>query len=779
MDKQMTQKSRIIEQGALFDQCPRPFGVVEVVLDESGKPVDIVYLYLNEALAAITDSTVEELQGKAIYELWPGDEIWLRYFYLAAYEQESHEFEAVSEMLKQFFHMTTFPISPGYCGFIINDVKNWVQHAYETMSNASTGLFIYDARNRKLMLTPSAQKHCRLDISYMAIDEFADILFGAAGEGLKQQAAQLKHPGDQLHFEEQLSDGRWMRIIVGLPSNGELFAYGFLEDITRSKEAEIINDRYMEIVDSISRENFVLILADLDKDMITPYRIRDKRFDLRPLSPQGLSYSEFLPKYIDQYVVDSDKELVSRELNVDVLSQKLDAGEDDVSIIYQHVFDDIPQFIELRLFRLSPDSKRLVMAGRDINSEMQDQIQQTEALQTALDLAQHASKAKSTFLTNMSHDFRTPMNSIMGFANIALDNIDDKDRVEDSLKKILLSSNHLISLINDILDVSRIESGRIELAEESVSIADIAQNLESVFAGEAAQRSIDFSVQVTDVKKDEVKADVLRLNQILVNTVGNAMKFTRRGGSVDVSIRQLDKSLPNASQEYNFYEFVISDTGCGMSPEFVEKLFLPFERDSRDFITKTEGTGLGMTITKNLVDLMGGNIKVKTALNEGTTFYITLPLRPSSTIGTFTSADKNKVHHHDDRKFDGKTLLVVDDDELSREIACHLLREHGFFVEEACDGDIAVERFTSSDPHHFDAIVMDMRMPRMNGDEACRVIRDLDRDDATSVPIIAATADAFAESYDRSRDAGMTAHVTKPLNIHELLDVLEESIANK
>ena len=442
---------------------------------------------------------------------------------------------------------------------------------------------------------------------------------------------------------------------------------------------------------------------------------------------------------------------------------------------FRRLFGDEEQYVELRIIRLPQRDSKVILAARNVTGEMREQLRQKVALQNALDLAEHASQAKSTFLTNMSHDFRTPMNSISGFASIALDHLNDTDRVRDCLRKIMLSSDHLLSLVNDILDVSRIESGKMSFNEDIVSLPDAVIEVQDMFDEKAEAVGIDLTIDVDSLAHPQVVTDPLRLNQILVNTVGNAVKFTPAGGLVTVTLTE----LPDAPRGFGSYRMTVSDTGCGMTPEFLDRIFLPFERDGLGYANKTEGTGLGMTITKSLVDLMGGEIAVESVVGRGSTFAITLPLRVADADELAEAREKAAAAERCQRDFTGCKVLVVDDDDLSREILVEILKDYGFKPEEARDGDAAVRKVASVEPFYYDAVLMDMRMPRMDGDEATREIRALDRPDAATLPIIAETADAFEEGQRRARDAGMTALTTKPLNIHELMALLAEHIPEK
>lgn len=766
-------KGHFDECARLFDRSPQPFGIVRVILDEKSEPQDAIYEYLNPSMLSITDQTLDELRGEGIYRIWPdGDRTWLRYYYLAAYHNQVNEFETVSEAFEQFLNVVVFPIEPGYCGFFIQDMTNWVGQAQLSLENTSSGIFFFDLSSRMLLLTSALRKMVGMQHSYTDLEGFIKHIYG--GEGNEELLVSFDIPADGLlsiFHEGRSQDGTWYQLSLGHTGSTDRFAYGLLRDISRIKEAEDRSAKRMDIIDSISRENFALYLVDLDDDLIELYRIRDDISNpLTNIGGRKMRYTDYINLYLERYVQEADREKIYNELARESIIKRLDSGVSEFSLSFKRSFSEDSQFVELRIVRLNDLSHNIVIAVRSIQDELHEQLRQKEILQNALELAKHANDAKSTFLTNMSHDFRTPMNSITGFAGIALDNIDDREKVEDCLHKILLSSEHLLSLINDILDVSRIESGKMVLDEEVVSIGEIKESIESVFTSDADYRGIDFKVIPAEIKNRVVRTDKMKVNQILLNTVGNAMKFTPRGGSVTVSLKQLKCEAPG----YASYEFTVEDTGYGMSPEFVERIFVPFEREANSVDGNIEGTGLGMTITKNLVELFNGTIEVESKLGEGSRFIITLPMRTVEDEATERQFESKDDKAYKNIRFDGFRALVVDDDVLSREVMVEILKKYGFEVIEAQDGEQAVQVFKDSADGYFDILIMDMRMPKKNGDEATKEIRSLDREDAEDIPIVAATADAFEEGYRRAREVGMTAHTTKPIKTKSLITLLAD-----
>ena len=538
----------------------------------------------------------------------------------------------------------------------------------------------------------------------------------------------------------------------------------------------------------------------------------------------------------------------------------------------------------------------LVMSDRTADKQV------NQALSDAVAAAETANRAKSTFLSNMSHDIRTPMNAIIGFTTLALSNIDDTDRVKDYLGKTLASSNHLLSLINDVLDMSRIESGKIHLEEVEVNLSDVLHDLKTIVSGQIYAKQLEFYMDAMDVTDEDVYCDKTRLNQILLNLLSNAIKFTPAGGTVSVRVRQLAGKVRGCGQ----YEFRIKDNGIGMSQEFAQKIFEPFERERTSTVSRIQGTGLGMAITKNIVDMMGGTIKVQTAQGKGSEFIICLPMRTQAehrpvekiteleglkalvvdddfnTCDSVTkmlvkvgmraewtlsgkeavlrarqSIEMSDVYHayiidwrlpdmngievtrqirslHDDTPiiiltaydwsdieveakaagvtafcskpmfmsdlretlmsalgqnqtdaaqellpqknadFKGRHILLVEDNELNREIAQEILREYGFRVDTAENGAVAVEKVCTAAPGSYDLVLMDVQMPVMDGYTATRKIRALDDPARAKIPILAMTANAFDEDRCNALESGMNGFLSKPIVIGDLVQELHK-----
>lgn len=390
--------------------------------------------------------------------------------------------------------------------------------------------------------------------------------------------------------------------------------------------------------------------------------------------------------------------------------------------------------------------------------------QKNVALQLAVQRETKANLAKREFLFNMSHDIRTPMNAIIGFTALAQTHIDDRGQVEDYLKKISVSSQHLLSLINDVLDMSRIESGKVTLEAKPVHLPELVHELRDIVQAVVSEKDLSLTLDTVGVENEDVIADPLRLEQILINVLANAVKFTPDGGQISLWIVQKD----TAPAGYADFEFHIKDNGIGMSEEFQKHIFEQFARERTSTVSKIQGTGLGMAITKSLVDMMGGRITVKSEQGKGSEFTISLrfPIGEAKTEQTPPAAKASASA--------GKKLLVVEDNELNLEIASTLLKEAGFEVDTAENGKVAVEKVEAASADRYDLILMDIQMPEMDGYEATRRIRALPDTKKAALPIVAMTANAFEDDRKNALRAGMNGHIAKPLDIQKLFQVLSE-----
>ena len=417
------------------------------------------------------------------------------------------------------------------------------------------------------------------------------------------------------------------------------------------------------------------------------------------------------------------------------------------------------QFMFIVMFVLSVLFTALLLA---IGARMKATV-----IQGNLKRAEAANLAKSEFLSRMSHEIRTPMNGIVGMSTIAMQNIDNTDKIKDCLEKVIMSSKHLLALINDVLDMSKIESGKVELRHESFNFRAFLQDFENLYGEQAKSKGISYETILASDLEVQIIGDSLRLNQVLSNLLSNALKFTPAKGMIKLRV-----SKTGEDQENVYLRFEVIDTGCGIAEENYDKIFESFEQENVDVTYKYGGTGLGLSIVKRFTGLIGGGIHVTSVQGSGSTFTVDLPfgkIKESGKPTRFSDIngrnDLAKDCYAVDYDFKGKRILLVEDNELNREIAEELIGVTGASVESAEDGVQAVEMFKESAEGYYDLILMDVQMPHMDGYEATRCIRALGRSDAQKVPIFAMTANAFAEDVQKSREAGMNAHISKPLDI--------------
>ena len=384
--------------------------------------------------------------------------------------------------------------------------------------------------------------------------------------------------------------------------------------------------------------------------------------------------------------------------------------------------------------------------------------------------AEKANRAKTTFLNNMSHDMRTPMNAIIGFTNLAKKNIGDTKKIEDYLTKINVAGEHLLSLINDVLDMSRIESGKIEIEKSPMSIKDMLNEINTIMVGDMKERGLEFTLN-NNTNHDFVECDRLRLKQIIINLLSNAMKFTPEGGSVTIGVDETSGEQADVDN----YIITVEDTGIGMSPDFCKRVFEAFERERTSTVSGIQGTGLGMSITKKLVDMMGGHISVESEVGVGTCFTVEIPLRKSEEDESL-SENNTQASEENEISLEGVRVLLVDDNMMNIEIAEVILSEYGMIIDTADDGTTAVSKVRSDD---YDIVLMDIQMQVMDGYEATKMIRNMSEPRKARVPIIAMTANVFEEDRRIAMDVGMNGHIAKPFEVDKMIATIQSVLMEK
>ncbi|MCI9216860.1 ATP-binding protein [Lachnospiraceae bacterium 42-17] len=410
----------------------------------------------------------------------------------------------------------------------------------------------------------------------------------------------------------------------------------------------------------------------------------------------------------------------------------------------------------------------------NISAERKKELEAKKTLERAYETANRANASKSAFLSNMSHDIRTPMNAIVGFAAIAASHLDDRERVADCISKITASSKHLLSIINEVLDMSRIESGKIQLQEQQVRLSGVLKDFMNMIQEQARAKDLKLCLEMDSPLHENVYVDEAKLHRVLLNLVGNAVKFTPAGG--EIFIRLMEK--PQENPEYGRYVISVRDTGIGMSSEFLPHVFEPFEREETSTVSRVEGTGLGMPITKNIVEMMGGTICAESEQGKGSTFIIELPLKLWEGRGEQDSSEEIltewEILEKSKEVVQGKRILLAEDNELNQEIAVDILTEAGFLVDTVNDGKEAVETIAAAGEGDYDLILMDIQMPVMDGYEAAEAIREMTEGRLRRLPILAMTANAFDEDRKKALEAGMDGHLAKPIDVGVLFRTLYE-----
>ncbi|WP_295741228.1 PAS domain-containing hybrid sensor histidine kinase/response regulator [uncultured Oscillibacter sp.] len=728
---------------------------------------------------------------------------------------------------------------------------------------------------------------------------------------LREAILSLHREGDSVNVEYQVrhTNGT-LRHVMGniklIRKGGDLFYQRFLLDCTAQKQRERevrmeTERRHRSLVQALASDYNLVCFFDLNTGLgepirthACPFHILDSLFD----GKHPIEHS--MERYIQTCVYEDDQEMLRQAVSIESLREELDERS-TFYLNYRTLCGGETRYFQMKAVRTGDwDSSHGVVLGfRSVDEETRSEMEKKALLEDALAQANRASKAKSTFLSNMSHDIRTPMNAIIGFTALATTHIDQKEQVAGYLKKIMTSGNHLLSLINDVLDMSRIESGKIFLEEKPCSLPDILHGLRNIVQADVHAKQLELYMDAVDVKNEGIYCDRLRLNQVLLNLLGNSIKYTPAGGVVSVRVIE----MPGAPAGWAKYEFRVKDTGIGMSEEFVSRIFEPFERERNSTTSGIQGTGLGMAITKNIVDMMNGAIDVQSRQGAGTEFTVTISFRLCSDAAVpqtiselknsralvvdddFNTCDsvssmlqqigmraewtlsgkeavlrtrqavmRNDQYYvyiidwllpdmngvevarrvrkecgedvpiivltaydwsdiEDEAREAGITafcskplflselrscllsvvgteeislpeteekpavrtgcILLAEDNELNQEIAQAILEEVGFSVEIAGNGQTAVEMLRTSQPGHYQLVLMDVQMPVMNGYDATQAIRKLENPDLAAIPILAMTANAFEEDKQEALRSGMNGHIAKPIDIDELMKALD------
>lgn len=536
--------------------------------------------------------------------------------------------------------------------------------------------------------------------------------------------------------------------------------------IHMEQESIIREQKRLQIINALGHAYSFILLIDIKKNTLEVVKSADVA---GPNYRKKNLTNELQKEYIDSMIAPSFQKSYLEFTDMDTMESRL-KEHDSLSCISQTIKGAwIRSMIVPQKYDEKGNLSTVLLAISDVTEEKEHELEQDKIIRKALVSAEHANRAKTAFLNNMSHDIRTPMNAIIGFTSLAAEHLDDREIIRDYLGKISTSGKHLLSLINDVLDMSRIESGSVKIEKTNIHLSDILEDLKTIILESVHAKQQKLLIKMQDVVHEDIITDKLRLTQVLLNIISNAVKFTPIGGTIQILVEE------KISQKvgYAVYSFCIKDNGIGMSKEFQEHVFDSFAREHTVTESGITGTGLGMAITKNIVDLMGGTIHLTSKQGEGSEFIVTLEceLADKTVQDKQSSCPKAEKKHLD---YSGKKVLLVEDNELNREIATEILKSLGMKVDYAADGMEAVEIMSSEAGNQYDMIFMDIQMPKMDGYTATREIRTLNNSKCANIPIIAMTANAFEEDRKKAIKAGMNGHIAKPISSDVILENLDQ-----
>ena len=497
-------------------------------------------------------------------------------------------------------------------------------------------------------------------------------------------------------------------------------------------------------------------MVNPDTDRFIEYSSTEE-FEKLGIEKAGEDFFNLSRKNMERVIFEEDKDRFMGTFTKEKIMAILER-DGSFTMKYRLMLDGIPKYVSMKATLLDDkDGRHLIMGTNNIDAQRAREKEYPKRM------AEARTTAKNDFLANMSHDIRTPMNAIVGYTNIANHHLDDAQIVRESLEKIGSSSHFLLSLINDILDMSKIESGKMQLNLGPCDLAAVFRRIEDITALQAKNKSLYIAYHKSGVRNFRVIGDELRIEQILINIISNAIKYTPEGKEVELIAEE--ESLPGSRK--NRYRFIIRDTGAGISEEYLPHIFESFTREQNTTINSIQGTGLGLAITARVVDLMGGTISVKSRPGEGSVFTVELDLEQLESMEEIPEEDEFVPG-----ALEGKRILVVEDNDINAQIAAMVLSQYGVSAERAVNGQAGVSRIREMGEGYYDAVLMDIQMPVMNGLQAARKTRELDGDYYQKLPIIAMSANAYDEDVRDCLEAGMNAHIGKPFNPDELIKLL-------
>ena len=662
-------------------------------------------------------------------------------------------------------------------------ISNLSASDYIALTNKMPGgFFIYHADREKEIIYAN-QAMLRI-FNCDTMDEFRE-LTGNSFNGIvhpddlpaveQSIQEQVHHHPANLDFVEyriiQKGGGiRWLEDYGYFSQNdhGEDIFYVFVADVTERRQRRIKEQaRRLDTIEGLSVDYESIFYADLNEDKIQAYRVShrfEKKFkDIYTVC----AFRGFDADYIRTWVLPEDRHILQQATDPEYIRAKL-ANHQFFHVNYRIMQFDKTEYLQLRIVNVGSEGhiSQIVMGYRSVDEEIISEMEQKRTLADALTLAQSSNIAKNTFLSNMSHDIRTPMNAIVGFSALAKKYINNTQKVKGYLDMIETSSDHLLHLINNVLEISSIEAGKIHMEESECNLLEILQEVQKAILPRAGVKDITFSLNISGLKHFTIFSDRRRLGEILLRLAHNAVKYTESEGWIKLTAIELEKEEPS----HRTYQFVVEDNGVGIGEAFLQHIFEPFERQQNTTLSGVHGTGLGLTITKKYVDMMGGTIDIESTVGVGSTFTVTLRLRTQGCKAEpFLPPKPVAVPQHGPRR-----ILLVEDNKLNLEIEVELLQDMGFLVDTATNGSIAVEKIQNSKPGDYSLVLMDIQMPVMDGYCATMAIRQLKNPALANIPIVALSANTLEEDRRRSMECGMNAHLAKPVNMPQLMEMIEK-----
>lgn len=601
-----------------------------------------------------------------------------------------------------------------------------------------------------------------------------------------RQTLSVEQPVYEVDFRRIYPDSiRWVRARFSIAEiqDGVLTRVIFASmDINEQKLTELMEEQqkklYFEsqnIIKGLSAFYHSVFYVNLVEETFQTFVIRE---DVAERLNHSDEYGALFGIYYEHLIHEEDKERFKQEMCLTAIKKRVQEGETIYDLEYRRDYSGYYGWMRIHIILAESRNGapiKIILASHNVEKEKEQEAQSQQALFAAYEAARNANEAKSHFMAQMSHDIRTPMNAIIGMTAIAMGQADNEERVKDCLQKISLSSSHLLHLINEVLDMSKIERGQITLTEAPFSLKGMFHEIGSIVYNESMEKGQALRFLTDDIIHDNLLGDAGKIRQVLINLINNAIKYTPCGGTITVTSKEMTSGIPGVG----CFVFTVEDNGIGISEEFLDHIFVPFAREENCHVRKVQGTGLGMSISHGIVTAMQGSIRVESKQGAGSRFIVTLTIRTLEEEGG-EAAVLRALSGNTGRKLEtclqGLRLLLVEDNELNMEIAETLLRDAGFIVDRAENGYEALKLFNDSEPGTYDAILMDLQMPVMDGYTAASEIRSSSHPEAKTVPIIALTANAFAEDISKVMAAGMNDHVTKPIDFDRLLAALRKCI---